>query len=55
MGKNISKTANLLETVAREGEKLQKSERRDFLKQGLLFAGRCAVGSGRVGYRTGRR
>ena len=32
-------TANLLRTVAREGEKLRQSERRNFLKQGLLVAG----------------
>jgi len=45
MGKNKSSTANLLQTVAREGEKLQASERRNFLKQGLLLAGGALSGA----------
>jgi len=45
MGKDKSNTANLLQAVAREGEKLQASERRNFLKQGLLLAGGALSGA----------
>ena len=45
MGKDKSSTANLLQAVAREGEKLQASERRNFLKQGLLLAGGALSGA----------
>lgn len=45
MGKDKSNTANLLRAVAREGEKLQASKRRNFLKQGLLLAGAALSGA----------
>jgi len=45
MGKDKSSTADLLQAVAREGEKLPTNERRNFLKQGLLLAGGALSGA----------
>ena len=45
MGEETINTKNLLETISREGEKLPRSERRDFLKQGLLLAGGALAGA----------
>ena len=44
MGEGTIDTKNLLMTIASEGEKLVRHERRDFLKQGLLLAGGALSG-----------
>lgn len=49
MGEEKSSTVNLLQTVAREGEKLNVRERRDFLKQGLMLAGGAIAGAAAAG------
>jgi sulfane dehydrogenase subunit SoxC len=45
MGDSKDSAANLLQAVAREGEKLKLRERRDFLKQGLILAGGAIAGA----------
>ena len=49
MENDKSGTVNLLRAIAREGDKLPQSERRNFLKQGLLLAGGALSGAALVG------
>ena len=45
MADNKNKASDLLKMVAREGDKLNVRERRNFLKQGLFLAGGAIAGS----------